>query len=452
MSPAVERFLEQFELDERKLKYFQSRQTINSKHFKELYKFTKEELYEFDNKFKDLGMKAYAREFERNECWVKQVANNFSNLSKWYFLSKHNLQEIKKILKEEEEVKTQMMDDALRKHILEGETSVDDVDEKNTIIKNPYVLPTLEEMLEMDFTENTGVQDNEEDTDSQQKEDKLIEKLLTRMIWSTQPPVTTEEDDGVDDFIEEALIEEDWTDKPILDRKSTDQLRGSFVSEPDTRRDRDTFIEEAGTDGSSGFTYPHTTESTATAEPTVTVEPTATAEPTPTAKPTPTAEPTTMSQEDSLITKAKRFKKKLILKILQKLKPIGFQENVLPSIGENYRKCKSKEDKEQFQENYRLSTKEMETLETSFAESDKYWELLKLHDDEKKEFEKAWRDQFHDLGIQEFIQRYKLSFEDMTKLKKIIKDLLQYKKKPLKETGCLVVVIMSHGKNGKVLG
>ena len=74
----------------------------------------------------------------------------------------------------------------------------------------------------------------------------------------------------------------------------------------------------------------------------------------------------------------------------------------------------------------------------------------KIDPDEMDEFEKAVNEHYYSLGKDAFAERYHLSSTELKTLKDFIETLnLPHQ---LKETKCLIVVIMSHGKYGSIAG
>ena len=61
---------------------------IDGESFALKYKFTKEELNEFHTKFVNLGMKAYAKTFMRDEQEIEQLTSNLKNMGKEKFANK----------------------------------------------------------------------------------------------------------------------------------------------------------------------------------------------------------------------------------------------------------------------------------------------------------------------------------------------------------------------------
>ena len=69
----IEPFLEQFNLDEQKVVELEKEWGSGNDSFALKYKFTKEELNEFENNFENLGMKAYAKKYRRDEQQIEQL-------------------------------------------------------------------------------------------------------------------------------------------------------------------------------------------------------------------------------------------------------------------------------------------------------------------------------------------------------------------------------------------
>ena len=69
----TEPFLEQFNLDEQKVMELEKEWRNDNESFALKYKFMKEELNEFENNFENLGMKAYAKKYRRDEQQIEQL-------------------------------------------------------------------------------------------------------------------------------------------------------------------------------------------------------------------------------------------------------------------------------------------------------------------------------------------------------------------------------------------
>ena len=74
----------------------------------------------------------------------------------------------------------------------------------------------------------------------------------------------------------------------------------------------------------------------------------------------------------------------------------------------------------------------------------------KIDKGEMDDFEKAVKENYYSFGKDAFAQRYHLSTAELEKLSNFIKTLsLPHQ---LSKTKCLIVVIMSHGKDGCIAG
>ena len=117
------------------------------------------------------------------------------------------------------------------------------------------------------------------------------------------------------------------------------------------------------------------------------------------------------------------------------------------------RKCKFSEDEMMKQEpSKRKKTEEVQKdLEDSFKNGtigrEKFAQLCWLNDKEKAGLD----NNFKDFGKEAFTTKYRLSKKDIERLKKII-EKFEKNISSLGKTSCLIVVIMSHGRKGKIYG
>ena len=85
-----ELFLKHCDLDEDRVKKLEEERSKNKESFNRKYNFfTKEERNEFDTKFENLGMKAYAKKFRRDEQEIEQLKFCFIDMGKKNFAKEY---------------------------------------------------------------------------------------------------------------------------------------------------------------------------------------------------------------------------------------------------------------------------------------------------------------------------------------------------------------------------
>ena len=127
-----------------------------------------------------------------------------------------------------------------------------------------------------------------------------------------------------------------------------------------------------------------------------------------------------------------------------------FTEREMKQIENDISKiCKT--GKQTFEAKYKLVEEDINEIEASFRNNEISRESLahkfKLSDVELQEIEQK----FQGFGREALIQKYKLKDSDMTELRNTIEEFKQHTV-PLHNTSSLIVVMMSHGENGKVYG